>query len=47
MMSDPLSWRQLPRDEAPDYVASIRLTADAAEAATLAARYIFDEFIAY
>jgi len=47
MMSDPLSWRQLPRDEAPDYVAAIRLTADAAEAATLAARYIFDEFIAY
>jgi len=46
-MSDPLSWRQLPRDETTDTVAAIRRAPDTGEAVALAARYVFDEFIAY
>jgi len=47
MTSDPLSWRHLPRDETTDYIAAIRHAPDEGEAVALAARYIFDEFIAY
>jgi len=46
-MSESLSWREFSRDETSDLVAAIGRAPEANEAAALAARFIFEEFIAY